>query len=298
LIAAATSGLTVYNLAVVRAVERAEPAVIGTVIACMPLALAIGAPLVAGRRIPPGLVGAAAVVLVGAALVQGGGHSSAAGLGLSVLALAGEAGFTLLALPVLGALGAYSVATHTAWIAALQLAVLAALDGGAADVGSPLAASLAVAYLVAATAAAFVLWFLAVESVGGESAGLAAGVIPIAAALTGLATGTTSVDVRVGIGVAVVVAGIAVGLRLGGGGRRSPSPLHVDVAGDGVERGVGLVSPGGGRVELVRGDRHGRRHSSTDQVGSGPVGARSGGRGSTNREPGPAVGSAGIKRRE
>src|SRR5918997_2651397 len=276
LIATATSGLTVYNLAVVRAVEHAEPAVIGTVIACMPLVLSIGAPVVSGRRIPPGLVGAAAVVVVGATLVQGGGHSSAAGVAFSVLALAGEAGFTLLALPVLGALGAYSVATHTAWIAALQLVVLAALDGGAADVPSPLAASLAVAYLVAATAAAFVLWFLAVESVGGESAGPPPRGIPIAAALTRLAPGTTTGGVPVWIGVAVVVAGIAVGLRLGGAGRRSPSPLHVDVAGDGVERGVGLVSPGGGRVELVRGDRHGRRHSSTDQVGSGPVGARSG----------------------
>jgi drug/metabolite transporter (DMT)-like permease len=213
LLAAATSGLSLYNLAVVRAVDHAEPAVVGTVIACVPLVLAIGAPLASGRRIPRGLAGAAGVVVVGAALVQGGGHSSAAGIGLSVVALAGEAGFTLLALPVLGALGAYSVATHTAWIAALQLAALAVLDGGAVDVPSPLEASLAVAYLVAATAAAFVLWFLAVESIGGESAGLAAGVIPIAAAVTGLAAGTTTVDLRVGIGVAVVVASIGAGLR-------------------------------------------------------------------------------------
>ena len=283
LAAAATSGLTVYNLAVVRAVELAEPAVIGTVIACMPLVLAIGAPLASGRRIPPGLVGAAVVVVVGAALVQGGGRSSASGVGLSVVALAGEAGFTLLALPVLGGLGAFSVATHTAWIAALQLAVLAALDGGAADVPSPLAASLAVAYLVAATAAAFVLWFLAVESVGGESAGLAAGVIPIAAALTGLAAGTTTVDVRVWIGVAVVVAGIAAGLRLGGAGRRSSRPPHVDVATGGADRGVAPVSPGRRARPRRRGDRHGDPRPSTDRVGSGPVGARSGGHGRIGR---------------
>ena len=297
LIATATSGLTVYNLAVVRAVEHAEPAVIGTVIACMPLVLAIGAPLVSGRRIPPGLVGAAAVVVVGATLVQGGGHSSAAGVAFSVLALAGEAGFTLLALPVLGALGAYSVATHTAWIAALQLVVLAALDGGAADVPSPLAASLAVAYLVAATAAAFVLWFLAVESVGGESAGLAAGAIPIAAALTGLAAGTTTVDVRVWIGVAVVVAGIAAGLRIGGAGQRSSSPSLVNLAGGGTDRGVAPVSPVGGRVHLARGDRPGPPLSSTHQSGVGRVVLGPAGTGGPLDETGPAVGSAATEER-
>jgi drug/metabolite transporter (DMT)-like permease len=244
LTAAATSGLSLYNVAVVRAVERAEPAVIGTVIACVPLVLAIGTPLVSGRRIPPGLVGAAALVVVGAALMQGGGHSSAAGVGLSVVALAGEAGFTLLALPVLGALGAYSVATHTAWIAALQLAVLAAIEGGVAGVPSPLEASLAIAYLVVATAAAFVLWFLAVESIGGESAGLAAGVIPIAAALTGLAAGTTTVDARVGIGVAVVVLGIAAGLRFGADGprpQRTTRPVGPSVNG-GANRARGALT--------------------------------------------------------
>ena len=47
------------------------------------------------------------------------------GVGWAVLALRCEAGFTLLALPILGRLGPFGVTIHTCWIAAAQLGVLA-----------------------------------------------------------------------------------------------------------------------------------------------------------------------------
>ena len=227
LIASATAGLSGYNLAVVRAVEHAEPAVVGTVVACVPLVLAIGSPLVSRRRPPLRLVLAAGVVVVGAVIIQGGGRSSAAGIALSVVALAGEAGFTLLAMPVLASLGAFSVATHTSWIAAVQLAVLAlVVDRGDALYVPSTSVMLAIGYLVAASAAAFVLWFLAVQAIGGEVAGLAAGIIPVAAAATGLVVGTTTVDIRIGLGIGVVVLGVAGGMQAA---RRSHRPDTVDV---------------------------------------------------------------------
>lgn len=214
LVASATAGLSGYNLAVVRAVQHAEPAVVATVVACVPLVLAIGSPLVARHRPPIQLMLAATVVVIGATIIQGGGRSSPTGIAFAILALGGEAAFTLLAMPVLTAVGAFSVATHTSWIAAVELAVLAAVFDRADALYLPSGrAMLAIGYLVLASAAAFVLWFLAVQSAGGEVAGLAAGVIPVAAAATGLLVGVTTVDVRVGLGIAIVVIGVAGGMQ-------------------------------------------------------------------------------------
>lgn len=213
LIAAATAGQTVYNLAVVQALEHAEPTVVATVVSGVPLVLAIGAPIVAGRRVPLPLVGAAAAVVGGAALVQGGGRSDLTGMVLSLLALAGESGFTLFSIPVLARLGAVSIATHTCWIAAVQLAVLAiAADGRAALPAPSVPVVAAITYLVAASAFAFALWFLAVAELGGDLAGLAAGVIPVAAIATGLPLGVATIDLRAVAGTTIVVVGLAGGL--------------------------------------------------------------------------------------
>jgi drug/metabolite transporter (DMT)-like permease len=103
--ALAASGLVGFNLCVLAAVDRADPAVVGLVIGCTPVVLALVGPPLAGR--PPTRRGlaAAAVVVVGAALAQGGGRTSATGLLLAVGALAGEAAFSLLAVPLLPKLG-------------------------------------------------------------------------------------------------------------------------------------------------------------------------------------------------
>jgi drug/metabolite transporter (DMT)-like permease len=222
LVAAATAGLSAYNLAVVGALDHAEPTVVATVVSGVPLALVIGAPLAARRSIPLPLVGAAAVVVAGAALVQGGGRSDVTGIAFSLLALAGESGFTLLSLPVLSRLGAVSVATHTSWIAAVQLTVLALARDGRHAVPAPDAAVVvAIAYLVGASAVAFTLWFLAVAEIGGDRAGLAAGIIPAAAVVSGLVFGVATVDARAVVGTALVAVGLVAGLR----GARPPVPV-------------------------------------------------------------------------
>jgi drug/metabolite transporter (DMT)-like permease len=229
LIAAATAGLSVYNLAVVAALEHAEPTAVATVVSGVPLVLAIGAPIVARRSFPIPLVGAAAVVVVGAGLVQGGGRSDLAGIALSLVALAGEAGFTLLSLPVLARVGAFSVATHTSWIAAAQLALLALITDGRNALSTPSRPVVAaIAYLVVASAVAFTLWFLAVGRVGGDVAGLAAGIIPVAAIVTGVPLGVATVDGGAVAGAALVVIGLVAGLRAAAS---TPSPVHVTASG-------------------------------------------------------------------
>ena len=83
-------------------------------------------PLIRLRQRPSAtLVAGAVLVVVGAALVQGGGRTTIEGLAWAFVALLCEAAFTLLAVPVLGRLGAVGVSIHTCWIAALMLGVLA-----------------------------------------------------------------------------------------------------------------------------------------------------------------------------
>lgn len=57
------------------------------------------------------------------------------------------------------------------------------------------------------------LWFDAIGDVGAERAGLAAGVIPIAALVTGVPLGIASLDTAAIVGTAIVATGVAIGLR-------------------------------------------------------------------------------------
>ncbi len=126
----AASGLVLFNIAVVRGVAHAQPAMIAVAVACAPVVLGVLGPLLQGHRPQRRIVLAAAVVTAGAALVEGAGHGNAAGIAWAVLALACEAAFTLLAVPVLGRHGPWGVSVHTVWLGAAMFAVLAAHDGG------------------------------------------------------------------------------------------------------------------------------------------------------------------------
>ena len=87
---------------------------------------------------------------------------------------------------------------------------------------------LAIGYLVAASAGAFVLWFLAVDRIGGDVAGLTAGIIPVAAALTGLPFDRTTIAPSVIGGSVLVALGVTLGLRPSG--TRGPREGIVGVA--------------------------------------------------------------------
>ncbi len=210
----AASGQALYNVAVVRAVSSAEPAAVAVLIGSVPLVLTIAEAIRTRRRPAPAMIVGVVLVVIGAALVQGGGRTSASGVAWSFLALACEAAFTLLAVPILDRLGPFGVSTHTCWIAALQLVFLALIADGA-NALPPLAANevFAIVYLaIVLTAIAFVLWYTAVQRIGPANAGLLAGLIPVSAALTGLVPDLTTITASVLGGAALVGAGIALGL--------------------------------------------------------------------------------------
>lgn len=221
LAAVAGSGLVLFNVGIVRGVAHAEPAVIGVAVAAVPVALAVGGPLAAGRRPTPALLAGAVVVTAGAVLVQGGGRTDLVGVGWALVVLACEIGFTLFAVPVLGRLGPWAVSLHAVWMAAAGLAVLGVVvEGPAAALTLDTGDLLAAGYLaVVVTAVAFLLWYSAVRRIGAGRAGLFTGVVPVAAAVGGVLLGGPVPGPPVWLGAAVVAAGVVVGLAPSFGGR-------------------------------------------------------------------------------
>ncbi len=210
----AASGLVLFNIAVVRGVAHAEPAVIAVAVACAPVFLGVIGPLAQRHRPAGPVVAAAVVVTVGCVLVEGTGRADAVGVGWAAVALACECCFTLLALPVLGRHGAWGVSLHAVWMGAAMFGALALLTEGT-GAATTLSGSqwAAVGWLaVAVTAAAFVLWYSAVHRLGPARAGLITGVAPVAAALSGLLLAGIAPGSGVWLGISVVVGGLAAGL--------------------------------------------------------------------------------------
>lgn len=213
----ALTGLVLFNVGVVRGVAHAEPAVIGVAVAAVPVLLALGGPLLGRTRPTPSVVVAAAVVTLGAVLVTGGGRTDAAGLGYALLTLVCEAGFTLLAVPVLRRLGPHGVSLHAVWIAAVALWVLSLATEGPGAVGTLRAEHVpAMLHLaVGVTVVAFLLWYTAVGRIGPGRAGLFTGIVPVASAVGGVLLGGPVPGPVVWLGVGVVVVGVVLGMRTG-----------------------------------------------------------------------------------
>jgi drug/metabolite transporter (DMT)-like permease len=228
------TGMFLFNLALVLGARHAEPAVLGVAVACVPVLLAVVGPLLEGHTPAPRLVAAALVVTAGAGLVQGFGRADAAGLLWALVTFACEAGFTLLAVPVLGRHGPLGVSAHATWMAALLFGVTGVVGEGPAAVLRLTGADLlAGAYLaVGVTAMAFVLWYTCVERVGAARAGLLTGIAPVAAAATGVALGGPRPSLLVWLGVAVVATGLALGLTKRDRVRLDAGPQHRDRDGD------------------------------------------------------------------
>ncbi|MFJ8751542.1 DMT family transporter [Streptomyces sp. NPDC102441] len=228
LAALAATGLVGFNIFLVEATRHASPAMIGTVVGAIPVVLALVGPLTQRRRPAARIVGAAAVVTLGAAVAAGFGGGSPHGLLLSLGALVGEVAFSLLALPLLPKLGPLRVAAYPAALSVpVLLAVSVALDGGSAlRLPTPTEAA-AFGYLGAlVTAIAFFLWYDALRRLGADRAGLFAGLVPVGALLTSAVLGLGGTGLADVAGALIVATGVAVGLRqpAGGPGRRVTAP--------------------------------------------------------------------------
>jgi drug/metabolite transporter (DMT)-like permease len=213
LIGVAVTGLVVFNYALVYGSRHAEPAVLAVAVACVPVALAAIGPLLEGRSPRARVLAAAVVVSAGAIVVEGLGRSDAIGLLWALTVFVCEAGFTLLALPLLGRHGPEGVSVHTTWIAASMFAVLAlSTEGWRAAAAFDVGDLLAIGYLaVGVTAVAFILWYSCVHWLGAGRAGLLTGIAPIAAAAIGVPL-TGAPGPAVWAGIALIAAGLVLGL--------------------------------------------------------------------------------------
>ncbi|WP_405934126.1 EamA family transporter [Streptomyces longwoodensis] len=217
----AVTGLVLFNVAVVRGVAHAEPAVIAVAVASVPVVLGVLGPLLERRTPSRQVLLAAPVVVAGAVLVEGTGRTDAAGMAWASLALGCEAAFTLLAVPVLGRHSPWGVSVHASWLGAVLFAVLGVTYEGPTAAREVTGVQwAAVGYLaLLVTAVAFVLWYSTVRTVGAGRAGLLTGLAPLAAAAAGTATGTGVPGTWVWLGIAVVIGGLVGGLRA----RRTPA---------------------------------------------------------------------------
>ena len=211
LVALGVIGLAAFNACVLIGLRHAEPAVIGTAIGAAPLILALLGPLLARRRPATRLVAASAVVVAGTALVEGFGRTDAIGLAAALGALACEAAFSMLAAPLLPGLGAVRVSAYSCLLAVPLLVI------GAVIVGEPAAwrlptgvETLGLAYLaVFVTVVAFVAWFLGLQQLGVERAGVLVGVLPLATLSTTSVMDGQLPGLGATLGILVVAAGLA-----------------------------------------------------------------------------------------
>jgi drug/metabolite transporter (DMT)-like permease len=221
LLVLAATGMAGFNACIMLALHHhTEPAVVGTVIGVAPHGLALLGPLVTGGgrgRPSARIVVAAAVVVAGTALVEGTGRATPMGLLGAAGALTGEILFSLLAAVVLPRLGAVRVAAYSCALAVPLLLVGALIAGEPAAWRLPTATEAgALVYLAGLmTVAAFVVWFMGLERLGVERAGMLVGLMPVATLVTAAVMATALPGVGPALGVLTVAAGLAFGLTAG-----------------------------------------------------------------------------------
>jgi drug/metabolite transporter (DMT)-like permease len=212
LAAVAGVGLVAFNALLMFSLRHADPALVGTIVGGSPLILALVGPLQQGRRPAPRLVGAAGVVVVGAALVHGGGHADALGVLGALGLLLCEAGFSLLAAPLLPRLGAVRVSAWSCAIAVPILAIAIPLTGERPRVPSAGELSGIVFLGLVLTVAAFVCWYTGVKGLGVERAGVFLGLVPVASLVVAAVADATMPNRWQLLGVAVVTTALVLGL--------------------------------------------------------------------------------------
>jgi drug/metabolite transporter (DMT)-like permease len=219
------TGLVLFNVCVVQATRHASPTLVGTTVGTVPVVLALVGPLLARSRPSGRVLVAAAVVVAGATITTGLGKGGLTGLLYAVGALACEACFSLLAIPLLPKLGPVRVSAYTQAVAVPSLLVAGILADGGGILRTPTAAEAAgLLYLgTVVSAGAFFLWYDALPRLGADRAGLFAGLVPVGAIVTTVVLGLGTPTATDLAGAALVVAGLTVGLVPCRRGRPTPA---------------------------------------------------------------------------
>lgn len=217
LLAVALTGLVGFNLFLLAALSHADPAAVGVIVGCVPIALALTGPLIEGGRPRMRTLWAAVLVSAGAAVVQGAGTASIQGILLSFGVLSCEVAFSLLALPLLPRLGPIALSTYVTALASAVLFLAAALvDRGGALPAPTAGQAVVIGYLgLVATTCAFVTWYAGIARIGTSRAGLFAGLAPISTLACSVILGMDSLSPLRVLGVLVVGAGVTIGMSGG-----------------------------------------------------------------------------------
>jgi drug/metabolite transporter (DMT)-like permease len=227
LLALAATGLVLFNVCVIQATRHASPTLVGTTVGAVPVVLALVGPLLARSRPSGRVLVAAFVVVAGATIATGLGSGSLTGVLYAVGALACEACFSLLALPLLPRLGPVRVSAYTQVVAIPLLLIVGVITDGNGVLRMPTAAqATALIYLgTVVSAGAFLLWYDALPRLGADRAGLFAGMVPVGAIVTMVLLGLGTPTVAELGGAALVIAGLVLGLTRGltRGRRRTPA---------------------------------------------------------------------------
>lgn len=221
LTALAAVGLVGFNLALIAAVGRATPALVGSVVGAAPVALILAGSLAERRRPRTGALLGACLVCGGVVVAQGGGSASLHGLLLAGVALVSEVSFTLLPRPLLPSLGPLLVSTYACGLAVPMLAGMAAVSAGPDVIVPNGSEAFALVWLmVLTTTIGFLMGYAGVDRLGEARAGLFTGCIPLGALFV---SGLTGRGVSAGalVGAALASAGHVVGMAAH---PRSPGP--------------------------------------------------------------------------
>jgi drug/metabolite transporter (DMT)-like permease len=214
LVLVALTGLVGFNILMLLALREAEPAAVGVVVGCVPILLATIGPLMSGHTPSKRVLAASIVVVAGAAIAQGGGATNLKGFLLSLGILVCEAGFSLLAVPVLPKLGPHAISFYVCIIAAVMMGVGTVIWDGGDALPAPSSSELwAIIYLaLAVTCAAFIFWYEGISRLGVDRAGLFAGLIPLATLVTAALIGQGNLGAYQVVGVVLVGLGVTFGI--------------------------------------------------------------------------------------
>ncbi|MDX6738590.1 DMT family transporter [Actinocorallia sp. A-T 12471] len=231
LLALAASGLAGFNYCLVEAVKTASPATVGAVLGCSPVVISVIGPLAQGRRPSRRLVLAALTVSAGAALASGFGGGDLRGLAYALGALAGEALFSLLAVPLLPRLGAVRLSAYSVGLAVPLLAGAALLTGESFRLPTPTEAA-AFGYIgLVITVVAFLLWYRALGRLGADRAAPYGGLIAVAAVAATAVIGRGLPTAAEVTGCLLVAAGVTCGAIRSGRPFTLRRPAERDVRG-------------------------------------------------------------------
>ncbi|MFC7618729.1 DMT family transporter [Microlunatus sp. GCM10028923] len=214
-----TIGIAGFNVFLVSASYRVDPALVGTVLAATPVLLAVVSPLLVRCRPSARVVAGAVVVTAGTVFITGVGAADPVGILLCAGALACELAFTLLAVRLIERFGTFATTTLAA-VSGCAVLIIAALIvdglGAAATVVAAPADAARLLYLAIAVAiGANLAWYLALPRLGPAQSGLFYALSPVGAIAACHVLGLGLPSPPELVGLAIVGFGLLLGIWRG-----------------------------------------------------------------------------------